>query len=89
MEKTTTEQSFIQKNKVGLGVAIGILIAVGTGIAYWSFNRGRYPEIPDPNMDPASKIPQVKGGFPVPNNNPIPGIASDKPNYVNKIRILR
>lgn len=89
MEKSTTEQSWVSKNKMSLGVAIGALIALGAGIAFWSFNRGRYPEIPDPNMDPASKIPRVAGGFPVPDNNPIAGIASDKPNYVNKIRILR
>jgi hypothetical protein len=91
MENTAKQtESWFQKNKVSLGVAIGALIALGTGIAVWSFNRGRaYPEIPDPNMDPASKIPKIKGGFPVPNNNPIPGIASDKPNYINKIRILR
>lgn len=90
MERVTTEKTFIQKNKVSLGLAISILLAVGTGIAYYSFNKGReYPQIPDPNMDPSSKIPHTKGGLPVPDNTPIRGIASDKPNYVNKIRIIR
>jgi len=58
MEKSNQSESWISKNKVNLGVAIGVLVTLGAGIAYWSFKRGRYPDIPDINVQPGARIPK-------------------------------
>jgi hypothetical protein len=90
MQNTTQKTTWITKNKVNLGVAIGILVAIGAGlVGYKSFNSGRYPDIPDQNLNKSQKIPTEIGGLPTPTNEPIPGLSSDKPAYISKIRILK
>lgn len=90
MQKAKTSESWISKNKVNLGVAIGALISLGAGIAYWSYRRGRYPEIPDISVQPGARIPkQLQNAVPITDSSSLGTVASNKPQYVNKIKILR
>ena len=92
MEKTSKNSSstWITENKVSLGVAIGVLLALGAGIAAWGFNRGRYPEIPELNVEPADKVSKpLPHNITAPDSNNIPGIASQDSKYINKIKLLR
>jgi len=80
-----------KQKKVGLGVAIGVLIALGAGIAFWGFRRGRYPNDQDAGQENISKDPSNKaaGSGEPSNNEDLQDLASDKPEYVKKIKILR
>lgn len=90
MEKSNQSESWISKNKVNLGVAIGVLVTLGAGIAYWSFKRGRYPDIPDINVQPGARIPkQLQQAIPITDASSLGTVASTKPQYINKIKILR
>ena len=92
MEREVAKESWIESNKMGLGIAISVLIAVGAGVAYWGFNAGKgaaYPGVGELSTTPTSRLNKQPQGIPAPDNTPIEGIASDKPAYVNKIRILK
>ena len=92
MDRTKqTSESWLTKNKVSLGVAIAALIALGAGITYWSFNRGRYPDMPDVEIGELPvDVKRANNQVPVPESkSTIEGIASKNQNYVNKIKLLR
>ncbi len=81
--------AWMSENKVSLGVAIGALLALGAGIAYWGFNNGRYPDIPELNVEPADKLTKIPNNVPAPNSSNLPGITSNDSKYINKIKLLR
>lgn len=93
MEKTNQTESWISKNKVNLGVAIGVLISLGAGIAYWGYRRGRYPDMPEINTKIETALPkafqEATNANISTNNSSIGPVASQKPQYINKIRTLR
>jgi hypothetical protein len=90
MDKTKPSQTWLEKNKVNLGVAIGALLTLGAGIAYWSYRRGRYPDIPDIDIQPGARIPKsLQNAIPITDASSLGTVASNKPQYINKIKILR